>query len=163
MGAQVVINESWYHTETEVDGRQDQVRSNIEDGRAHVEAAVDHRRERGGSARQSARPTRRFVARWDARAQAADADHCRAGEQDGTHRLGGAGDQARLQGSGGVRVNRPPPEVVGGRQAIEGGYGATVGKTGLEEPEFALVPRARLSDLDPVRELPYWPAASKLH
>lgn len=32
----------------------------------------------------------------------------------------------------------------------------------IGKPEFGLVPRARLSDLDPVRELPYWPAASKL-
>ena len=45
-------------------------------------------------------------------------------------------------------------------QAIEGGYGATVGMTGLEEPGFGLVPRARLSDLAPIRELPYRPAAN---
>ena len=35
----------------------------------------------------------------------------------------------------------------------------TIGKMGSEKPGFALVPRARLSDLDPVRELPYRPAA----
>jgi hypothetical protein len=59
---------------------------------------------------------------------------------------------------GGVRVTAPP-EAVGGRQSVEGEYGATVGQTGSGKPVFALVPRARLSDLDPVRELPYRPAA----
>jgi hypothetical protein len=91
-----------------------------------------------------------------------DADHGGAGGQDRTHRLGSADDKAGLQSSGGVRINRPPPEAVGGRQAIEGEYSATVGKDGIGKPGFALVPRARLSDLDPIRELPYWPAA-QLH
>ena len=44
--------------------------------------------------------------------------------------------------------------AIGGRRVWR-----TIGKMGSEKPGFALVPRARLSDLDPVRELPYRPAA----
>ena len=42
---------------------------------------------------------------------------------------------------------------------IEGEYGTTVGETGPEEPVFSIVPRARLGEMDPVRELPYRLAA----
>jgi hypothetical protein len=40
-----------------------------------------------------------------------------------------------------------------------GGYGATVGETGPEEPDVLIVPGARIYDLVPVRELPYGLAA----
>ena len=46
---------------------------------------------------------------------------------------------------------------------VEGGYGATVGETGPEEPDVLIVPAARIYDLVPVRELPYGPAAPSLH
>jgi acyl-lipid omega-6 desaturase (Delta-12 desaturase) len=48
-------------------------------------------------------------------------------------------------------------------QSVEGGYGATVGETGPEEPDEPIVPGARFYDLVPVRELPYGPAAPSLH
>jgi hypothetical protein len=48
-------------------------------------------------------------------------------------------------------------------QSVEGGYGATVGETGPEEPDAPIVPGARFYDLVPVRELPYGPAAPSLH
>src|ERR1700751_989743 len=47
--------------------------------------------------------------------------------------------------------------------SVEGRYGATVGETRPEEPGVLIVPRARIYDLVPVRELPYGPAASSLH
>ena len=46
---------------------------------------------------------------------------------------------------------------------VEGGYGATVGETGPEKPDVLIVPRARIYDLVPVRELPDGPAAPSLH
>ena len=147
------------HPEAKVDGRQNPARSYLKDGRAHAEATVDHRCQCRRAACKSARSPGRLLARRDVDAQTAHADQRGAGEQDSTHCMGRADDEAGLQSSGGVRVNRQPPEAVGGRQSVEGEYGATVGKTGSEEPVFALVRRARLSDLDPVRELPYKPAA----
>jgi transposase len=54
------------------------------------------------------------------------------------------------------------PEVVAS-VVVEGGYGATVGETGPEEPDVLIVPGARFYDLVPVRELPYRPAAPSLH
>jgi hypothetical protein len=48
-------------------------------------------------------------------------------------------------------------------QSVEGGYGATVGETGPEEPDVLIVPGARIYDLVPVSELPYGPAAPSLH
>jgi hypothetical protein len=54
------------------------------------------------------------------------------------------------------------PEVVAG-VSVEGGYGATVEETGLEEPDALIVPGARIYDLVPVRELPYGPAAPLMH
>ena len=48
-------------------------------------------------------------------------------------------------------------------EEVEGGYGATVGETGSEEPDVLIVPGARTYDLVPVRELPYRPAAPSLH
>jgi hypothetical protein len=45
-------------------------------------------------------------------------------------------------------------------QSVEGGYGATVGETGPEEPDVPIVPGARFYDLVPVRELPYRPRSS---
>ena len=108
-------------------------------GERTLTAAVDHRCERGGSARQPARRTRRLVARRDARAQAADADHRRAGEQDGADRLGRADDEAGLQSSGGVRfkpTSHQRPSEDGKR--CEGGYGATVGETGPVNQDLLL-------------------------
>src|SRR4051812_37253260 len=62
------------------------------------------------------------------------------------------------------RPRRQPgrPEGVSG-VVVEGGYGATVGETGPEEPNEPIVLRARIYDLVPVRELPYGPAAPSLH
>jgi hypothetical protein len=40
---------------------------------------------------------------------------------------------------------------------------AQVGETGPEEPDVLIVPKARIYDLVPVRELPYGPAALSLH
>ena len=43
---------------------------------------------------------------------------------------------------------------------VEGGYGATVGQTGSESQSRTSYPRARDDVLDPIRELPYGPAAN---
>ncbi len=42
----------------------------------------------------------------------------------------------------------------------KGEYGATVTETGSGEPDHGYAPRARQIELDPLRELPYGPAAS---
>jgi hypothetical protein len=47
--------------------------------------------------------------------------------------------------------------------SVEGGYGATVGETGSAETEGLIVPRARVNDSVPIRELPYRPAVPSLH
>jgi len=61
-----------------------------------------------------------------------------------------------------VRLRCRRRKRAGTREGVgraEGEYGATVGETGSGHPGSATVPRARASDSDLARELPYRPAA----
>lgn len=49
--------------------------------------------------------------------------------------------------------------VVDGVGRSSGGYGATVDETGSGKPVHGRAPRAREIVMDPIRELPYGPAA----
>ena len=44
---------------------------------------------------------------------------------------------------------------------VEGKYGAQSMRDGIAKPVFHTAPRARGCDLDPIRELPYGPAAGE--
>jgi hypothetical protein len=110
------------------------------------------------------RPAITFSAKkTDAGSQTANAGHRRAHQQDGADHLGATCKAGKLHSSGrsqGVSLADLRSSPV---QSVEGGYGATVGETGPEEPDVLIVPGARFYDLVPVRELPYRPAAPSLH
>jgi hypothetical protein len=98
--------------------------------------------------RASGEQTRRregFVARTDAGSQTTHAGVAR--QQDGAHHLGATCKAAKLQSSGrsqGVSLADLRSSQV---YWSEGGYGATVGEAGPEEPDVLIVPKARIYDL----------------
>ena len=95
-----------------------------------------------------------FGKKTDAGSQTANAGHRRAHQQDGADHLGATCKAGKLHSSGrsqGVSLADLRSSPV---QSVEGGYGATVGETGPEEPDVLIVPGARIYDLVPVRELP---------
>jgi hypothetical protein len=91
------------------------------------------------------------VARTDAGSQTAHVGNRRARQQNGADHLGVTCKAGKLQSS-----------VRGQGVSLAGLRSATIGETGLEEPDVLIVPGARIYDLVPVRELPYGPAAPSL-
>ena len=87
-------------TGAEIDRRQAKARRRLQTRRTDDPAPLDHRRQRRGSPGQPAWRTRGVVAGADAGSQAEDAGHRGAGQQDGAHRLGSAGQRRRLPSSG---------------------------------------------------------------
>jgi hypothetical protein len=84
-------------------------------------------------------------------------------QQDGADHLGATCKAGKLHSSGrsqGVSLADLRSSPV---QSVEGGYGATVGETGPEEPDVLIVPGARIYHLVPVSELLDGPAAPSLH
>jgi transposase len=81
------------HAASEIDRRQAEVGRHLPDGRAHPATAAHCRCQRCRASRKPARPGRGLVAGADARAQAAHAGDRGARQQDGTHRLGVAGQE----------------------------------------------------------------------
>lgn len=97
--------------------------------------------QRGRAPCQPARSTKRIVARRHAGEEAAYAGGRGASQQDGADRVGRADQAGGLQSSGrGRGVSCGGPEVAGRREEGKGGYGTTVGETGLEEPGLSNVP-----------------------
>ena len=89
-----------------------------------------------------------------------DAGHRRPGQQDRPNRLGADGQRRRLSSSGRGGLRPVAPARASRRRRSEGTYGATVGETGSGKPELSTALQARSGDLDPIRELPYRPAAN---
>ena len=108
----------------------------------------------------SRRGAARIVARKEDGEKAAHAGDGRARQQDCAHRLGAACQRRSLSSSGRRRL-----KAAGARTSSvsdQGGYGTTVGETGPENQRFPPCFQSTLSgDLDPVRELPYGPAATR--
>ena len=125
---------AWADAAAEVDRRQAQAGSHLEDGRADHPAIADPGCQRGGPLGQSAWGRGGLVAGADARAQAAHAGHHRPGQQDGPHRLGPAGQGRHVQGSGrgGVSPPRPPRRRASGRRTWRNSRRDGIGTTRLQ-------------------------------
>lgn len=131
-----------------------------QDGRENVAASHHHRLQCGRSVRETARYAGRLVARADDGPKATHAGRRRPGQQDSAHRLGAADEARGLQSSGrrrGIGQGRPEVvgDVVGRRKVWRNSRRDRIGKPGQLR-----VLRARRTDLEPVHELPYGPAAS---
>src|SRR4051794_12708490 len=122
--------------------------------------AGGYRRRRGGPlGRAQGRPGW-LVAGAHARPQAAPAGAGGAGQQDGPDRLGAAGARWGLSSSGrggGIGVGTAARLSRGWK--VTGRVWRYSRETGSGKPVCNTVPRVRGFDLDPIRELPYGPAA----
>jgi transposase len=83
-----------------IDRRQAEARSDHTGGRAQLATSAGDRSQRRHQAGADPRRSGRLVAGADAGAQATDAGRGRAGQQDGSHRLGPAGQGRELSSSG---------------------------------------------------------------
>ena len=151
---------AWPYAASALNRRKATARQHIEDGRANDQTTADHRRRLDGAPSLSPRCTSGFLAGADAGAQAAHARLGCARQQDGAHGLGVAHQKGRLQGSGSGRgVSRDGGQRRRGRRRVwhnsrRDGAGRT--------REWQSATQARKAEMDPVRELPYWPAAMAL-
>ena len=90
---------------SKIDGRQGAARAHIAHGRTNLASPPDHRRERRCKVGPAQGCRADLMAQPHAVAQAADAGHRGASQQDSADRMGAADEQRGLPGSGRHRVN----------------------------------------------------------